>query len=350
MVARSARPIGREGRAGAARSSTACRRTRSDARQRALRGHQPAASRAPRPCGDGGRYPRPRVLPAARHGRMAGAGAVHYFVNGGGGAYQSFGTALAWPAQPPTPVWAFYPTRGDVVGKIDQWTPIWKRPAWWWTRRFGAWPFSAEGLSAAFDYNVAPFFQSFIEVRVEPADGRLRLRPWGVHGRLRWSDLRDVAESEARRSVTRMTLSSGSWTPALQMTSFSMIYQRVRLVTLANRSETVEPPTAYWAVKLPGADVRPSHHASKHLHSVVSVTRDDRGRPRAAAACRSAGLRARWHSGRDHATHRGRGRRERSHTLPPLRLEGRVDRRGTDVGRDPGTLEIAARRAGRSRP
>ena len=29
-------------------------------------------------------------------------GAVHYFVNGGGGAYQSFGTALAWPARPPT--------------------------------------------------------------------------------------------------------------------------------------------------------------------------------------------------------------------------------------------------------
>ena len=124
--------------------------------------------------------------PVTDNGR---AGAVHYFVNGGGGAYQSFGTALAWPAQPPTPVWAFYPTRADVVGKIDQWTPIWKRPAWWWTRRFGAWPFSPEGLSAAFDYNVAPFFQSFIEVRVEPADGRLRLRPWGVHGRLRWSDL-----------------------------------------------------------------------------------------------------------------------------------------------------------------
>jgi len=45
-------------------------------------------------------------------------GAVHYFVNGGGGAYQSFGTALAWPAQPPTAVWAFYPTRSDVASKI----------------------------------------------------------------------------------------------------------------------------------------------------------------------------------------------------------------------------------------
>jgi hypothetical protein len=28
---------------------------------------------------------------------------VHYFVNGGGGAYLSFGTALQWPAQPQRP-------------------------------------------------------------------------------------------------------------------------------------------------------------------------------------------------------------------------------------------------------
>jgi hypothetical protein len=44
-------------------------------------------------------------------------------------------------------------------------------------------------VSAAFDYNVAPFFQSFIEVRVEPSANRVRLLPWGVRGRLRWSDL-----------------------------------------------------------------------------------------------------------------------------------------------------------------
>jgi hypothetical protein len=36
---------------------------------------------------------------------------------------------------------------------------------------------------------VAPFFQSFIEVRVEPSAARVRLLPWGVHGRLRWVDL-----------------------------------------------------------------------------------------------------------------------------------------------------------------
>jgi uncharacterized membrane protein HdeD (DUF308 family) len=119
---------------------------------------------------------------------------VHYLVNGGGGAYLSFGTALAWPSTPATSDWAYYPNREAVSQKIDARTPTWKRPAWWWTTRFGAWPFSAEWLSAAFDYNVAPFFQSFIQVRVEPSSGVIRLRPYGVHGRLKW---RDVAHSAA---------------------------------------------------------------------------------------------------------------------------------------------------------
>lgn len=57
------------------------------------------------------------------------------------------------------------------------------------TTRFNAWPFSPEWLSAAFDVNMAPFFQSFVEVRVEPSAGRVRIMPYGVHGRLRWSDL-----------------------------------------------------------------------------------------------------------------------------------------------------------------
>jgi len=56
-------------------------------------------------------------------------------------------------------------------------------------RRFDAWPFSAEWLSAMFDVNKAPFFQSFVEVAVEPSAGRVRPIPHGIHGRLRWSDL-----------------------------------------------------------------------------------------------------------------------------------------------------------------
>jgi Calcineurin-like phosphoesterase len=118
-----------------------------------------------------------------------GAPAIHYFVNGGGGAYMSFGTALAWPEPAPTAGWAYYPDRAAVAAKIQAHSPAWKQPAWWWTTRVGAWPFSAEWMSAAFDYNVAPFFQSFIEVRVEPSAKRLRLLPYGVHGRLRWRDL-----------------------------------------------------------------------------------------------------------------------------------------------------------------
>jgi hypothetical protein len=125
-----------------------------------------------------------------------GKPATHYFVNGGGGAYLSLGTALDWPAQPPTAEWAFYPGRDALVRKIDLRTPWWKRPAWWWTHHYHAWPFSSEYLSALFDYNVAPFFQSFVEVRVEASANRVRLWPYGVHGRLRWRDLsRSVALS-----------------------------------------------------------------------------------------------------------------------------------------------------------
>ena len=40
-----------------------------------------------------------------------------------------------------------------------------------------------------FDYNVAPFFQSFVEVKVEPSAGRVRVVPYGVNGRLTWDDL-----------------------------------------------------------------------------------------------------------------------------------------------------------------
>jgi hypothetical protein len=76
---------------------------------------------------------------------------------GGGGAYLSCGTALDWPAQPAAADWAFYPNRGQVVAKVEATAPAWKRPGWWWTKRIGARPFSAEWLSAAFDADEAPF-------------------------------------------------------------------------------------------------------------------------------------------------------------------------------------------------
>jgi uncharacterized membrane protein HdeD (DUF308 family) len=124
----------------------------------------------------------------------AGAGRpTLHFVNGGGGAYLSFGTALAWPSKPATAEWAFYPSKDRVVEKIEAATPPWKWPAWWWTKRLGAWPASPEWLSAAFDVNSAPYYQSFIEVRVEPGPGRILLVPHGVHGRLHWGDMEGSA-------------------------------------------------------------------------------------------------------------------------------------------------------------
>ena len=139
---------------------------------------------------------------------LPGSPAIHHFVNGGGGAYLSFGTALAWPARAPTAAWAHYPNLAAVTAKIDVHTPWWKRPAWWWTRQFGAWPFSAEWLSAAFDYNVAPFFQSFIEVKVEPSANRVRLIPYGVNGRLTW---RDFGFSERLRAASATDDSPVEW-------------------------------------------------------------------------------------------------------------------------------------------
>jgi hypothetical protein len=56
-------------------------------------------------------------------------------------------------------------------------------------KRFGAWPFSVEALSAVFDFNRAPFFQSFVEVRVERSRNRVVFAVMGVDGPLRWSDL-----------------------------------------------------------------------------------------------------------------------------------------------------------------
>lgn len=114
--------------------------------------------------------------------------AVHHWVNGGGGAYLSFGSALAWPSKPAVANWAYYPKRDEVMDKIGRYTPWWKWPAWVWTRTFGAWPSSPEWLSAMFDYNVAPFFQSFVVVTVDPAAAQVTIKPWGIHGPLTWKD------------------------------------------------------------------------------------------------------------------------------------------------------------------
>jgi uncharacterized membrane protein HdeD (DUF308 family) len=114
---------------------------------------------------------------------------MHHFVNGGGGAYLSIGTALNFPKQPAAADWAFYPRADRLRAKMDEETPLWKQPFWYWIKWFNAWPFSVEALSGIFDFNRAPFFQSFMEVRVERSKKRVALILNGVHGPLQWRDL-----------------------------------------------------------------------------------------------------------------------------------------------------------------
>jgi hypothetical protein len=114
---------------------------------------------------------------------------IPYFVNGGGGAYLSIGGALAWPEVAPTKEWAFYPGPEAVYAKLDAETPDWKQPFWMWVKRFGAWPLSIEALSSMFDFNHAPFYQSFMEVRVERSKNRVVFALHGVNGPVHWRDL-----------------------------------------------------------------------------------------------------------------------------------------------------------------
>ena len=50
------------------------------------------------------------------------------------------------------------------------------------------------GSRRCFDYNVAPFFQSFVEVKVERSANRVRVIPYGVHGRLTWGEVAVVGK------------------------------------------------------------------------------------------------------------------------------------------------------------
>ncbi len=116
-------------------------------------------------------------------------GSIHHVLNGGGGAYLSIGTALDWPASPPTTHWAYYPSTKAVQQKLANETPLWKRPPLMWINLAKAWPFSVEALSGIFDFNKAPFFQSFVEVQVKPQLNEVRLLLHGVNGLLTWGDL-----------------------------------------------------------------------------------------------------------------------------------------------------------------
>jgi hypothetical protein len=122
-------------------------------------------------------------------GQGDAARVVHHFVNGGGGAYLSIGTALDFARSPAVQDSAFYPSGTALRARLQAQTPLWQRPFLYWIKWFNAWPFDVEWLSGVFDFNRAPFFQSFMEVRVENSKQRVMFALHGVDGPLRWSDL-----------------------------------------------------------------------------------------------------------------------------------------------------------------
>jgi uncharacterized membrane protein HdeD (DUF308 family) len=114
---------------------------------------------------------------------------MHHFVNGGGGAYMCVGMPFDWPRTPDAPIWTFFPRKDAVIAKLDVQTPAWKTPLWLWVKHLSAWPFTGYIMSAAFDHNQAPYFQSFVEVQVLSSKDEVRFLPHGANGRLRWREL-----------------------------------------------------------------------------------------------------------------------------------------------------------------
>ena len=120
---------------------------------------------------------------------QAGPREMFHFVNGGGGAYLSIGTAVGFPEKPALTDYAFYPRTDQLTAKIKSEAPVWKLPFLIWLSRLQGYPFDQEMVSGAFDFNYAPFFQSFLEVSVEGSQNRVRFLLYGVNGQLRWRDI-----------------------------------------------------------------------------------------------------------------------------------------------------------------
>lgn len=125
---------------------------------------------------------------------------ILYFTNGGGGAYLSIETPLDWSEHPPLAEWAYYPRTDQITAKLNAQVPLWQRPLWAWVKYLDAWPLSVQPLATAFSYDQAPFFQSFMEVRVERSTNRVLLKLYGVQGPLRWKDLQASAAFPYPRS------------------------------------------------------------------------------------------------------------------------------------------------------
>ena len=81
---------------------------------------------------------------------------MHHWVNGGGGAYLSFGTSLAWPSDTDIANWAYYPSQKVVVEKIVGYTCVIVLVVW-----SAAWRvvFIVEWLLVMLDYKVGSSFR-----------------------------------------------------------------------------------------------------------------------------------------------------------------------------------------------
>jgi hypothetical protein len=135
---------------------------------------------------------------------------MRHVVNGGGGAYLSIGTPLDWPRHPALPNAAYYPAKDALIAKLDRQTSMWKTPLWWWVKYLDAWPLNAETMAGAFDNNFAPYFQSFIEVRVEGSANRVRLIAHSANGPLHWRDLQRfgaiIPDGQSEDDVVELSL------------------------------------------------------------------------------------------------------------------------------------------------
>lgn len=115
---------------------------------------------------------------------------MYHFVNGGGGAYLSINRSFGSPEKPITSLWAYYPTAEALSQKLNETVPSLIRPLWWFAReknRQGH-VFAADVLSTALDQDKSPFLNSFLVVNVESSRKQVRIIPYGVHGRLKWSE------------------------------------------------------------------------------------------------------------------------------------------------------------------
>ena len=113
---------------------------------------------------------------------------MHHFVNGGGGAFLSVGSSFGVPSERITDVWAHYPTRQAITKMLNANLPPWVWPLWWWTQKFDGYPFESDVLSTAFDFDRSPFLNSFAVVEVDSVSRQVKVIPYGVKGRLKWSD------------------------------------------------------------------------------------------------------------------------------------------------------------------